>query len=532
VAEEPGGKLQDLKAADRCRELLDAASARFAAGEIRASAGLALEAGELAARSGLAGMLVEAALVVDGIPDATTSATVEHLSRQALDTPDLAPAARARLEAQLAVALHHRERLADSADHAATAGRLATASGDQGARASSLHADLLSIAGNDRGPRMTELAREMLDAASSAHSPEAELAARSWRIEALMRSGDTTAARHEVDSLDVLAARTGAPLARWNALLARAGVDQAVGRFADADRSARAARIALPAGQRHQSEPLFIAQAMLIATDRGVAPPEIGQVREHAIGSDVIAMAMTARFDLEAGDRARALASFAALRSRIGLVALDRRGLPTLAAAADLAIAADDQAAAAEIEARLLPFAGMMIAGSLGAVGPVDLHLAGIALLQGHPDAALDHAQVAAEVASRGGFVPAHARAQLAIARSARARDGAGDGLRARRAAEVAGSVARQLGMRSIEARARDLLVALDPGTRLSRREEEVASLVASGHSNRAIAVALGLSERTVESHVQHILGKLGLHTRAQVAAWMARSGSAGGGGT
>ncbi len=54
----------------------------------------------------------------------------------------------------------------------------------------------------------------------------------------------------------------------------------------------------------------------------------------------------------------------------------------------------------------------------------------------------------------------------------------------------------------------------------LSAREQEVASLVARGFSNREVAATLFLSERTVESHVQHILNKLGFRSRAQIAAW------------
>ena len=58
----------------------------------------------------------------------------------------------------------------------------------------------------------------------------------------------------------------------------------------------------------------------------------------------------------------------------------------------------------------------------------------------------------------------------------------------------------------------------------LSRREREVAQLVAGGLSNREIATRLFLSERTVDNHVQHILDKLGFRSRVQVAAWLARN--------
>ncbi len=61
------------------------------------------------------------------------------------------------------------------------------------------------------------------------------------------------------------------------------------------------------------------------------------------------------------------------------------------------------------------------------------------------------------------------------------------------------------------------------PKTELTEREREVSALVASGKSNRAIATELTLSERTVESHVASILAKLGVTSRAELAALIAR---------
>jgi non-specific serine/threonine protein kinase len=52
-----------------------------------------------------------------------------------------------------------------------------------------------------------------------------------------------------------------------------------------------------------------------------------------------------------------------------------------------------------------------------------------------------------------------------------------------------------------------------------------VARLVARGLSNRDIAESFVLSERTVESHVQHILTKLSFTSRAEIAAWAVRTG-------
>lgn len=56
------------------------------------------------------------------------------------------------------------------------------------------------------------------------------------------------------------------------------------------------------------------------------------------------------------------------------------------------------------------------------------------------------------------------------------------------------------------------------PLASLSRREAEVAGMVAEGMTNKQIAQALVLSLRTVESHVEHIFAKLGVRSRTQVA--------------
>jgi DNA-binding NarL/FixJ family response regulator len=57
----------------------------------------------------------------------------------------------------------------------------------------------------------------------------------------------------------------------------------------------------------------------------------------------------------------------------------------------------------------------------------------------------------------------------------------------------------------------------------LTRREAEIASLIAQGLTNKDIAAKLFIAPRTAETHVAHILAKLGFNTRAQIAGWVIR---------
>jgi len=67
-----------------------------------------------------------------------------------------------------------------------------------------------------------------------------------------------------------------------------------------------------------------------------------------------------------------------------------------------------------------------------------------------------------------------------------------------------------------------------DAGAQLTEREREVLRLLAEGRSNKEIARALVVSERTVKGHVSNILGKLGLQDRTQAALYAVRHGLTG----
>lgn len=63
------------------------------------------------------------------------------------------------------------------------------------------------------------------------------------------------------------------------------------------------------------------------------------------------------------------------------------------------------------------------------------------------------------------------------------------------------------------------------PGAELSERELEVVGLIAEGKTNKEIAEALIIAEKTARNHVSRILTKLGLTRRSQAAAWAIRAG-------
>ena len=60
---------------------------------------------------------------------------------------------------------------------------------------------------------------------------------------------------------------------------------------------------------------------------------------------------------------------------------------------------------------------------------------------------------------------------------------------------------------------------------RLTKRELEIARLIAHEMTSRDIATKLFISERTVEAHVTNMLNKLGLNSRIELARWLASVG-------
>jgi DNA-binding NarL/FixJ family response regulator len=188
------------------------------------------------------------------------------------------------------------------------------------------------------------------------------------------------------------------------------------------------------------------------------------------------------------------------------------------------AAALDERDDVAELRRRLERHRGSHVASGAGCIayfGPVELWLGiGAGYLGAHDEAIAD-LQHAVRLCAANGAAGFHAQGLLELARVHAARGGPGDMTRVRAFSAAVLERADLLGMPPIAAAARALLrrAGSTPAGGLTRREREVAELVADGLTNRAIAQRLYLSERTAANHVQHILDKLALANRSQIAS-------------
>jgi len=221
----------------------------------------------------------------------------------------------------------------------------------------------------------------------------------------------------------------------------------------------------------------------------------------------------------------------------------DFRGLPkdnewlcNLTLLAEAADALGDRDRAAALHDLLAPYAGQVaLIASEVSLGPVFQPLGVLASLMGQHAAGRRHFEASIAMCERMGARPwlAHSQYQfgrLLMGGPAKDRERAVELLRA------ALEICEAAGMTALHQRVAELLGELGHGLRrprgrpgsgpaLTPREREVAAFVAQGLSNRKIAERLYLSERTVETHVQNILLKLGFSSRTQVAAWAAGEG-------
>jgi len=316
------------------------------------------------------------------------------------------------------------------------------------------------------------------------------------------------------------------PLGLWRFQMAQASVAVMDGRYQDAlDHTDRA--LAIGRRGRHGDAELI---AMILRTQVAMRTGAGGV--DEAILSSAAAGPASARLwgaailaDVGRVDEARELWRMSGVE--VASLPRDSLWLQALDAMARVAAAVADLEAAPMILEAVAPFANRhAIAGPVGGyMGPVALNAGRLASVLERWDDAETLLRQAVASSAAVGSPPYDAIARWELARLLRRRSRPKDRAEASALLEQALATAKRLGMRPLEDwAAADLYELRHPDARytpLSAREIEVASLVAKGMTNRAMAQRLHISERTAENHVKNILDKLGLNSRTQIAAWI-----------
>jgi ATP/maltotriose-dependent transcriptional regulator MalT len=389
--------------------------------------------------------------------------------------------------------------------------------------------------------RALAAARSALAAGRLVGREDVQVAARSVEGLALVQSGDVADGMRRLDASALAATAGDVDDLMWIGKVC-CNLITACERVGDAERATQWCDEVKEFAQRWELRTLFnvcrtqYASVLLLQGEWGAAEEELSAALEVFAGGRRAALhegtARLGELRRRQGRRKEAQALFAAAElhgvARRGVVelALDEGdGEAALALARRLVRAVRPHAYLARLDALALLARAALAAGDRDAAAEAagaareaaeaigtDLARATASFVGG---LVADDPQLLEDAVDEYGLVHApyeRARARTALAQSLR---GHGQVDRARREDELARASLIELGA----------LPAGHDGGPLTRRELEVAALIAAGRSNREIADVLVVSEHTVHRHVANILRKLGEPTRAAVAARVSRDG-------
>ncbi|KAF0849466.1 AAA family ATPase [Nocardia caishijiensis] len=530
-------------AQERTELLIDLARDEFAAGRIADSLAHCVRASDLAEQADRPDLLAEAGLVVHGVTTPSVMTQLDALCGRALQRLDPAGHADliARVLAQRALSAADRGAGAEARRLSEQAMRAAEGSTDPDVALDVIHARHLSLATTEYLDERTVLAARAIEIAVDAEQPLAQLWGYVWTADAALQRGDLPAFDNALDHIELLADRRKLPLARWHLLRLRATRAALVGELdAAIEFDAAAHELAIGIGD--------YSLAGLHHAFRGMHAVIVGHVDRDAMNEAVAALAFAPKIPIAqlfspmmralAGDLDQARALFEPFRSLPDTLEVGPRWSGTVYSVGLVAELLDDADAADRVYRVLAGREHNYSADGTGAlicVGSLARVRADNARVAGHLDAAVDLYHLGLTMDTAIGAHPFIALGHLGLART-HLRRGTRPSARvlvpsaerdtdlsaARAAAVRAAAGFRRLRMVHRLRQADDLLAEITAAARtadpLTAREREVHELVAAGATNREIAGRLVLSERTVETHVRHILAKLGVTNRTEIA--------------
>jgi DNA-binding CsgD family transcriptional regulator len=527
----------ELDEVDRCRLLLGVGGALHLSSDIAGGIDACVEAASLARDIGRPDLMAEAALVTPPTLVPEADLTIRKLCERAMEAlgPEH-PALAARVLARFAETCEY---LADG-DGARRGSQkaltLAEACDDPVALMAALRARQLGCSAPDGLEERASVAERMIEI-GRATDASAQLSGHLGLIDVAFERGDLTSVAREIEVAAWLAQEVRSPLGRWDVLRARAVLAQAQARFDVAHRFAVEAfdvlaptghpmatmmKGALSSTMAHQTgydeEPLST-YGLGDAPAEELDFPKVGVIRTLAPALVLV----------EVGRLTEAAALYRSLGPASEWQPSLHSTLPSYAFGIATAVALDATEDVATLRDILQPSRGHHVVAGAGCVsyfGPVELWLGVAAGHLGLLDDAVVDLEQAVRACSVSGIAGFHAEAQYELAVALSRRSGQRDFARARSLVADSAKRAKELDMPCIATKAQRLMAELDAGAgspRLTPREREVADLVAQGLTNREIAKQLFLSERTAQNHVQHILTKLDLSNRSQIAVWATR---------